>query len=580
MDRITASLLDEFSKEQSVDKLPEDQRFEHFAAYLNIGRHLSESFDTHDVVTGSGSDTGIDVVAVIVNGSLATDPELVAELADANGFLDVTFVFVQAERSSNFETAKIGQFGFGVQDFFADKPSLVRSEALKDAVAIMAAVYTRSSKFKRGNPVCRLYYVTTGKWTGDKNLEARRAGVVDDLTQTRLFREVEFVPVDADNIQKLYNQTKNAISREFTFADRTVIPEIKGVTEAYIGLLPATDFLPLVQDENGEIIKSLFYDNVRDFQDYNAVNAEMRDTLASDEARARFALMNNGITVIAKTIRSTGNRIYIEDYQIVNGCQTSHVLYDSRTSLDPTVMVPLRLIATQDEGIISAIIKATNRQTEVKEEQLIALSDFQKKLELFFQSFDDAHKLYYERRSRQFNNASGIEKTRIVTPGNLIRAFASMFLEEPHRTTRTYRALLANVGKEIFGASHRLEPYYSAAYALYRLEYLFRNQLIAAKYKPARYHILLATRLLLEPKAPPLANSADMKRYAERLTDAFWDPARADKLFEQAASIVEATAAGNFDRDHIRTQPFTDKLRTECGLKKPAIPAPSPKGKS
>lgn len=444
MDRITKSLLDEFTRDSGISALPENERFEHFPSYLNVGRHVSETFDTGDVVTGSVGDTGIDAIAVVINGTLATDPEIVAELNDLNGYLDVTFVFVQAERSSGFDTAKIGQFGFGVQDFFKDEPTLKRNSAISDAAATMAAVYDRSSRFKRGNPICRLYYVTTGKWTNDPNLEARRAAVKQDLEELRLFRDVEFTPVDADGIQRLYSQAKNAIAREFSFADRTVVPEIPGVTEAYIGLLPATEYLGLVRDETGDIIKSLFYDNVRDWQEYNPVNSEMRETLASDEARLRFALMNNGITIIAKTIRSTGNKIFMEDYQVVNGCQTSHVLHEQSHHLDSSVMVPLRLIATQDEAVVSAIIKATNRQTEVKQEQLIALSDFQKKLELFFKSFDNGRKLYYERRLKQYNSTAGIEKTRIVTPANLIRAFASMFLEEPHRTTRTFSRLLKN----------------------------------------------------------------------------------------------------------------------------------------
>ena len=63
-------------------------------------------------------------------------------------------------------------------------------------------------------------------------------------------------------------------------------------------------------------------------------------------------------------MRTTGNRFHIQDYQIVNGCQTSHVLNDQRDRLDPSVMVPVRLIGTADEEVIGAIVKATNRQTE------------------------------------------------------------------------------------------------------------------------------------------------------------------------------------------------------------------------
>ena len=94
----------------------------------------------------------------------------------------------------------------------------------------------------------------------------------------------------------------------------------------------------------------------------------------------------------------------------MNGCQTSHVLFDQRANLDDTVLIPLRIIATRDEELIAAIVKATNRQTAVKEEQLLALNDFQKKLEAFFASFAEGRRLFYERRSRQYNTVPGIEK--------------------------------------------------------------------------------------------------------------------------------------------------------------------------
>ena len=64
----------------------------------------------------------------------------------------------------------------------------------------------------------------------------------------------------------------------------------------------------------------------------------------------------------------------MEDYQIVNGCQTSFVLHECRDSLNERVMVPVRLIATQDDGVKNAIIKATNRQTLVTREQLLPIA--------------------------------------------------------------------------------------------------------------------------------------------------------------------------------------------------------------
>ncbi|MGA2384698.1 MAG: AIPR family protein [Gemmatimonadales bacterium] len=564
MDRITTALLAEFSHDNGIEALEEEHRFERFAAYLAVAPHLLDTPDTGDLATGAGGDTGIDAIAIIVNGSLVTDAEFVPELVEANGYLDVVFVFVQAERSAAFEAAKIGTFGFGVTDFFREPPTLPRNAAVQEAAATMNAIYALSPRFVRGNPICRLCYVTTGKWLEDANLVARRRAVVDDLSATRLFREVTFACLGADEVQKLYNQSKNAIARDFTFADKTVLPDMPNVSEAYIGLLPAPAFLALLQDDSGNLIKTIFDDNVRDWQDYNTVNTEIRRTLEAPDLRARFALMNNGVTVIAKTLRATGNRFHIEDYQIVNGCQTSHVLFDQRSVIDGSVMVPLRLIATQDEDVIAAIVKATNRQTQVKEEQLLALNDFQKKLEAFFATFDPARRLYYERRSRQYDTVAGVEKTRIITLTNLIRAYASVVLEEPHRTTRNFRALREKVGAEIFHAEHRLEPYYLAASALYRLEYLFRNGSIDAKFKPARYHILLAARLLASGQRPPRPNSRDAARWADDLSALFWDPVRAEELLHRAVQVIEGAAAGNLHRDNIRTQPFSQLVVEAC----------------
>ncbi|SFP69898.1 AIPR protein [Variovorax sp. PDC80] len=561
MDRITKSLLDESSAEHDLASLPEDKRFEHFAALLTIGRFVSEALETTDVVVGAAGDTGIDALAIIANGSLIESASEVDELAERNGYLDVAFVFVQAERSSAFETAKIGQFSFGVQDFFKEKPALPRGRDVSELANIMSAVYRQSSKFKRGNPVCRMYYVTTGTWTGDVALEARRKAAVDDLVALRIFRAVEFFPIDAEGIQRLYRESRNSISREFEFAQKTVVPTIEGVTEAYVGLLPAPEFLRLIEDETGEMLKGIFYDNVRDWQDFNAVNSEIRTTLESQATRARFALMNNGVTIIAKTMRTTANRFYIEDYQVVNGCQTSHVIHDQRLSIDNSVMIPLRLISTQDDEVIGSIVKATNRQTEVREEQLLALSDFQKKLEAYFNAFEESQRLYYERRSRQYSNAGGIEKTRIVTPGGLIRAYASMFLEEPHRATRSYRRILDRVGVDLFAAGDKLEPYYLAALAAYRLEYLFRNQVLDGRLRAARYEILLAVRLAEMPSPLPRMNSHDMERLCKPLSAKLWNAGLSEKMFSAASEMVLKAAKNDLDVASLRTEPFTDALK-------------------
>jgi hypothetical protein len=296
------------------------------------------------------------------------------------------------------------------------------------------------------------------------------------------------------------------------------------------------------------------------------VNKDIQHTLASPEERSRFVLMNNGVTVIAKTIRQANNRFTIEDFQIVNGCQTSHVVFNE-DGLDDSVCIPMRLIETRDESVIDSIIHATNNQSPLKPEQLYALLNFSKRLEQFFQTYKMPHTLYYERRDGQYDRL-GIEKTRIVLPSNVIRAFASMFLYEPHRTTRSYKNLRAKVGDEIFLESHKLEPYYASAYGLYRLDWLFRNESprFASRYKPARFHVLLAARLLINKADLPRMNSNMVADRANEIITALWNDG-SDELFLEAIELVDKIAGRKMERDHIRQKPITDALLVYFGLR-------------
>jgi hypothetical protein len=196
----------------------------------------------------------------------------------------------------------------------------------------------------------------------------------------------------------------------------------------------------------------------------------------------------------------------------------------------------------------------------VTEDQLFALSDFSNRLEAYFPTFDGKKKLYYERRSRQYNGMAGIEKVRVISMTHLVRAFAAIFRTLPHRTTRNYKALLRGVGTEIFNKEHRLEPYYTAAFAHYRLEFLFRTQVLQAELKPARYHLLLAYKILVSGEALLPLNSREIARLCNRLMDSLWDDDASRTTFEIATGHVRAVAAGNLHRDNIRTEPFIEAL--------------------
>lgn len=560
MDRITESLLNQFSREHEIEGLDEKDRFERFAAFSMIRRHFGKNFDIEDVSVGGSGDTSIDSIAIILNNTHVTDVDVVNDLANNANKLDATFVFIQAERSQSFDASKIGDFGFGVKDFFSEDPRIKRNEKVQAASRILQAIIDKSAILNK--PSCIMYYVTTGKWVDDGDLCARRDAIIGDIHGIGMFRSVQFHCFGADDLQQAYRQTKNAVTRTFDFKNRNDLPIADGVVQAFIGYVPFSQFIKIISDDSGaEILTSIFYDNVRDWQEYNTVNDRMRETLSSSE-RDRFVLMNNGVTIISSVVQSLGSKFTISDFQIVNGCQTSNVIFDQRDRLDDSVCVPLRLIETKDENVKDDIIRATNSQTDVKPEHYFARMKFSRKLEDYFNTMPPDHRIHYERRDGQYDR--GVEKkTRVVTSSAAIRAFSAMYLEEPQQTTRGYGRLKERVGKDIYHPDHRLEPYYASSYALYLLENRYRSRNVDSKYKVARYQILLALRLQVDPHYPSPMNSHDMGRRAEFLIKSLWDFSRVDDLFANAVKVVEKAAGGNLDGDHVRTIGVTNSIISE-----------------
>ncbi|WP_316162759.1 AIPR family protein [Bradyrhizobium sp. SZCCHNRI20481] len=553
MNKIVGAILAEFSKDNGIEALPEEDRFEYLTSYLTIRRHFSRALNLKDIVVGKGGDTGLDAIAIIVNGALMTDVDQVQEMLEQNGYIEATFIFVQAERSSSFDGAKIGTIGNGVEDFFRDVPQMTRNDDVQEAAEIKAAIYARAPSFRR-LPNCHIYYVTTGKWTDAADLVARRNIETAKLAAPEMF-DVSFTTYGADDIMRLHTSAKNAVVRTFTWDQKVKIPSISGVHLAYLGYLPAKDFVEIISDDAHDgIVGGVFYDNVRDWQDYNEVNSGIRDTVLS-EKKARFVLMNNGVTIIARGFKQVGDTLTIENFQIVNGCQTSNVLFDHRDKIkDSAIQVPLRLIWTNDDNVFDSVVTGTNQQTELTPEQIYARTEFAKRLEKHFESYPEPVRLHYERRDGQYDRVAVGEKGRIVSPQNLIKVFAAMILEEPHVAAKSYKALRLRVGKEFFLEADKRDPYFLAALAAYRLEVQLRTKPLRV-YKSARYHMLLAMRLLMDPLPLPHMNSKEMEKRCVTMIATLSDDVKANALIQKAKGVIDKVSGGDLSRDNVRTIP-------------------------
>jgi hypothetical protein len=564
MDRITKQLISDLFKGQEKSETNQSDDFEYFCNYAVLSSEYNKTFDADTITIGSGDDTGIDGIGIIVNGHLVEDQNEVDDLLDSNGYLEVTYVFVQAKTSSSFDSAEMHKFYFGVKDFFAENPTMRRNDDIIRFAEISNYILDNASHF-RENPKCKLFYVSTGVVNPeDSTIEAVRLDSEKQLDSLNLFEKINSTLLGSNEIGKLYRKTKNPTSATFIFSNKVTLNETNGINQSYYGVLPFKEFKKIIIDSNDNI-KSVFDDNVRDFQgSNNPVNKSIAETLGSESPNL-FSVLNNGVTIVASTIKSSGNNISIFDYQIVNGCQTSNVLFEYRNDTEIEEMeIPIRLIVTEDEDIKSQITVSTNNQTAIKKEQLTAMSDFQKNLELYYNSIEGDGRLYYERRAKQYNSDRTVVKRRIVTVSNQIKSFSSMFLNNPHMVTSYYGTIVKKVGESgssIFEKDHQFATYYLSGLAFYRLDSLFNSNVIDTKYKKIKFFILmLVTKLATTEKIQHLNSKRLVDKYCDPIIALLNDQLKTEKLFKKAVKIIDESGVDINDKQFVKSKSMTDSI--------------------
>ena len=539
MDRIIKTFMEDYKTEYGIKEQDTSKLFEYFINYCIFSKLESEQILLDKVNIGGSSNPGIDGMGISVNEHLVFSEESVDYFYNALGRLDVEFIFTQSKTSEKFEMAEINNFIFSVKNFFGNEKNIKFEDEVMILKGLKDYIFKNSIKMER-SPACKLIYATTGNWHEDHNLNIVISSGVNELKSTGLFSEVKFFPVDAEKIKTFYREIKNKIAKEINFEKHTILPKINNVKEAYIGILQIDDFFKLICDEEGQLQRRLFYDNVRDFQGLNSVNREIKQTIEKAEIKDKFVLMNNGITIVSKNMNKVGTYFKISDFQIVNGCQTSNILYLMKEHISgSSVYIPIKLIVTDDIDVTNQITKATNRQTEVKNEAFEILNPFHKKLEEFYLSFEKEENkcLYYERRSKQYENQR-VDKNKIITLSAQISGYLSMFLSEPHSTHRYYGELLYSLKNKIFQEVHSLYPYYTSALALNVIDELIRNGEISPFYKKYRFHSLMLFRTLVAGDNIPRLNSREIQKYCVNICEKLWDRKIAKHIFNEANSII------------------------------------------
>lgn len=563
MHRIVASHLNSFVEEYALEADKRSLQFEKFANYVVLSRKMVSTIELDDVTTIE--DDGTDGIAIVINEEhiiSKEDAETIFSQERRNN--DVEVIFVQAKTSEKFDLGDFLKFKESVLRFFKEEPCQNFGELQKETRAAFDVAINHVQKIRHGKPSITTVYVTTGTYNSPKELERARNEMNQQLQELGLFKNIDVRFMGRDELVAAWVESYSGIEASLVMNSSASLPEIAGIDEAYLVVVKAKDYVDkLLTNDDGSIRGQLFEENVRHFLgSENPVNAQIAETLKEINNRTRFPVLNNGVTIVSPDVRLQGTTLHISNFQIVNGCQTSHVLYESRNVLTDDIMVTLKVVETTDEDVFSELVRATNSQSKIEDTQFLSLSPIAKRVEAYFNTFDNQdNRLYFERRDKQYVG-KGISAIRVVSLHNAAKCVCAMFIRRPDLAYRYPKQMYELYAERIFSEENQEIIYYASALALYRFHLLTSNGTLPQNMRRFKWHILpLVAAMVAGKEAPPLG-ARRMNTYAQKIINKFSKHnAGSTKVFMNAIEIINSL--GEITNDRLKRQSVLEELLTK-----------------
>lgn len=538
-----------FRDSYGLNNIADGDAFERFANSAILTSHQPDAFTADSelldkICVGGMGDNGIDGLAIKLNGILIKSVEEINDIIGKFKTANIEFIFVQSKYKEKFEASELNTFIAGVRNFLNNKPAIALNEKtnefnkLKDHLMSDDVVYHWEN-----NPTVRMYYVAMGKWRNIPQHIALGEQAVSDIKSLNIYENAELHFIDSEYLKNILDSNENNFT---AFIDTIVTMEltkVDGVENSCIALCTGEEFAKMLTTDEGVIRKSLFDDNVRDFQGENSVNSEILATIRDEPSK--FILLNNGITVVCEEFTTKNRRLKITNPQIVNGCQTSHVLYTARKKGIDISQVPLsvKFISTKDQEISNDIVRGTNRQNIVMDEAFEATKKFHKDLEEFFNHINSEfpEKIYYERRAKQYSHNPTIKQVQKINLRILTQFFSAMYLNKPHLSHRHESVLLREQANILFQESQSKLPYFTACYAFYKLEQLFREAKFHPDLRAYKAHLLMMFRESIGGKCPNINFEKPIDDYSQKIIAVLKNDQATKKQFDDVANLFKKT---------------------------------------
>lgn len=134
-------------------------------------------------------------------------------------------------------------------------------------------------------------------------------------------------------------------------------------TRAVIAPIKARELVSLA----GIADQSVFAFNVRGPLGRTQVNRDIVSSIKDPSTHKLFPLFHNGITIISEKVADDVDKITIENYHVVNGCQSLSALYNNRASVTDDLRILTKILEMEIGSQLSEkVTRFSNNQNGVK----------------------------------------------------------------------------------------------------------------------------------------------------------------------------------------------------------------------
>jgi AIPR protein len=266
---------------------------------------------------------------------------------------------------------------------------------------------------------------------------------------------------------------------------------IDGGTRAVIAPVKAKQLVVL----DGISDQSLFTYNVRGPLGKTQVNKDIVKSINEKSTHRNFPLFHNGITIIAGNVLTSNEAITINDYFVVNGCQSLTALFENKDKITDDLVILVKFIKMDPQSALAkAITEMSNNQNGVKSRDFKSNNPIQIRLQNEFSKHYKSEFLFEIKRGETSNDARVISNE---IAGLYLMAFD---LKEPWSTHKRYQ-VFEDKHADLFGRREVTADHIVLCQVIMDSigEHIanIRNTLFG-KHVIARYFILYAVRLILD----------------------------------------------------------------------------------